>query len=77
MNNSITDVIIHTPRALSAEQFEEVSRQVRSLDGVVSFQQNPRLPGFIMVAYNAGRTQALNILNKVTRMGVDARLVGM
>lgn len=77
MNNTISDVIIHTPHPMTAEQFEEVSQQVRAVDGVISFYQNPRLPGFIMVVYNASRTQALSILNKVTRIGVNARLVGI
>ena len=72
-----TDVIIHTKTPLSEAQFAEVARQVRNIDGVVEFSQNKARPNFIMVAYNAGQTRAIAILNKVTRLGFNASLIGI
>ena len=72
-----TDVMIHTSIPLSQEQFSEIANQVMSIDGVIKFEQNIRVPRLIMVAYNAGKIRALTILNKITRLGFNASLVGI
>ena len=77
MQNRTTDVVIHTRSPLSDAQFSEVSRQVRAIDGVVRFDRNPARPNFILVAYQAGQIRALTILNKLTRLGFNASLVGI
>jgi hypothetical protein len=75
--STTADVMIYTPTTLSNEQFDEVARQVSSMDGVVQFQRHERKPNIIMVAYQAGQTRAITILNKVTRLGFNASLVSM
>lgn len=77
MKTKATDVIIHTAITLTDEQFSEVAKQVRRLDGIVNFSRNTRLPNVIMVAYHSGQTRALTILNKITRLGFNASLVGI
>lgn len=77
MNKNTTDVMIYTKNTLNREQFSEVARQVKQIEGVITFNQNARRPNFIMVAYNAGQTRALTILNKLTRLGFNASLVGI
>ena len=77
MNHTATDVIIHTRNPLSQMQFEEVANQVKCIKGVIKFDQNQTRPHFIMVVYNAGQTRALAILNKMTRLGFNASLVGI
>ena len=77
MTNKITDVMIYTRRPLSRAQFEEVSRRVMALRGVVRCERNEARPGLIMVAYDAGRTRAMAVLNKLTRLGYNASLVGI
>lgn len=77
MNEKTTDVMIYTKNSLTHEQFREVARQVKEIEGVVTFNQNHNKPNFIMVAYNAGQTRALTILNKLTRLGFNASLVGI
>lgn len=77
MKNTNTDVMIMTRIILSQDQFDEVARQVKTLDGVIKFDQNPQKPRLIMVAFNAGKTRAINILNKITRLGFNASLVGI
>lgn len=77
MNHTATDVIIHTRNPLSQAQFEEVANQVKRIKGVIKFDQNQTRPRFIMVVYNAGQTRALAILNKMTRLGFNASLVGI
>ena len=67
MNRNATDVIIHTCKPLSRSQFE----------GVISFDRSRTRPNFILVAYNTGQTCALAILNKMTRLGLNASLVGI
>ena len=77
MNNNTTDVMIHTQTTLSEDQFSEIARQVKTIDGVVRFDRNPRKPNFILVAYKAGQIRALTILNKLTRLGFNASLIGI
>lgn len=77
MNHTATDVIIHTHNPLSQTQFEEVANQVKRIEGVIRFDRSPAQPSLIMVVYNAGQTRALTILNKLTRLGFNASLVGI
>ena len=77
MNKHITDVIIHTRDALTSHQFDEVSRNVYMNEGIVSFNRNTKTPQCLMVVYNAGKTQAGNILKTVQNIGVKASLVGI
>lgn len=77
MSNKTTDVMIHTSTSLSQQQFSEIASQVKAIDGVVKFDRNTRSPKLIMVAYDAGRIRSLSILNKLTRLGFNASLVGI
>lgn len=77
MTNKATDVLIYTKTILSDDLFSEVARQVREIDGVLSFERTKHKPNFIMVAYRASQTRAITILNKLTRMGFNASLVGI
>jgi hypothetical protein len=77
MNNTITDVIIHTNKKLSDLQFTELSERVHDEYGVVSLGRNSHTPKFLMVVYNAAKTQSRSILKTVTDQGYDATLVGI
>lgn len=77
MSHTVTDVIIHTQHPLNQTQFEEVANQVKRIEGIISFDQNQTRPNFITVVYNAGQTRALSILNKLTRLGFNASLLGI
>ena len=77
MNSKITDVIIHTKKQLSEQQFAEVSNQVYKKEGVVSLSRNVHTPKFLMVVYNAGCVRAISILRTVKGLGYDASLVGI
>lgn len=77
MSNNTVDVMIYTKNQLSDDQFDAVAQEVRAMEGVVRFDRNLHLPNFIMVAYQAGQTKALPILNKLTRLGFNATLVGI
>ncbi|MDH5648182.1 MAG: hypothetical protein OEY67_00890 [Gammaproteobacteria bacterium] len=77
MNTQATDVLIHTRATLSEEQFTEVANRIKAIHGVLRFERSRHKPNFILVAYNAGQTRAIAILNKLTRLGFNASLVGM
>ena len=77
MNKHITDVIIHTKGTLTGHQFDQVSTHVYMNEGIVSFSRNTKTPQCLMVVYNAGKTQAVSILNTVKSLGVNASLVGI
>lgn len=77
MKQQATDVLIYTKKSLSEDQFSEVARQVKAIDGVLSFERTQHRPNFILVAYRAGQTRAITILNKLTRLGFNASLVGI
>ncbi|MDH5395544.1 MAG: hypothetical protein OEW97_04670, partial [Gammaproteobacteria bacterium] len=76
MNTLPTDVMIHTSNSLSEAEFSEIATHIKKIEGVVKFERNQRVPNLIMVAYNASHTRALSILNKITRLGFNASLVG-
>ena len=77
MNNTITDVIIHTSAQLDDAQFAEVCRQVYKEDGVVSLSRNVHTPRFLMVVYNAALTRSSRILSAVKQQGYEATLIGI
>jgi len=75
MNNATSDAILHISQPLSQGQFESIAQQINTTEGVINCSQNARIPSLIMVAYNASRVRALTLLNKLTRMGLNASLV--
>lgn len=77
MNDSITDVMIHTRARLSESQFSQLCTQVYADRGVVSLSRNVHTPKFLMVVYNAAATSAGNILESVRKRHADACLVGI
>jgi hypothetical protein len=77
MNNSITDVIIHTRDSLTGYQFNEVSKNVYLNEGIISFSRNTKTPQCLMVVYNSGKTKASSILDTVRNLGIKASLVGI
>ena len=77
MNNSITDVMIHTRTHLSEVQFANLREQVYADHGVVSLSRNVHTPKFLMVIYNAAKTSAGSILKSVRKQGCDATLIGI
>jgi len=77
MSQQNTDVMIYTKSVLTPEQFEVISNEVKDIKGVTRFERVEKRPYLIMVAYQATQTKALAILNKITRMGFNASLVGI
>ena len=77
MNDTNTDVMIYTKTTLSETQFSVVASEVKTIAGVLQFEQIKHKPRFIKVVYSATRTRALTILNKITRLGFNASLVGI
>ena len=77
MSSNTADAIIYTPKSMNDAQFSEVARQVISLDGVVRFSRNRHQPNMINIVYQAGKIQSLAILNRISRLGFHASLVGM
>ena len=77
MNDSITDVMIHTRTKLSEAQFAELRDRVYIDPGVVSLSRNVHTPKFLMVVYSAAITSAAHILQSVRERGCDARLIGI
>jgi len=69
------DVIFHTNTQLDKDQFDAVAKQIYQIPGVVEFKQLPNKPKFILAAYHASETKALSILNKITRLGFQARII--
>jgi hypothetical protein len=57
--------------------FDEVANQVKTIEGVLEFNRNEKKPNLIMIAYNASQIRSLTMLNKITRLGSNASLVGI
>ena len=77
MNDSITDVMIHTRKRLSDVEFDELAAKVYAEEGIVSLSRNVHTPRFLMVVYNAAKIGAGHILQTVTGQGYRAALVGL
>lgn len=72
----IVDVLVMTRQKLSDQQFDVVAENMKTLEGIHEFKRL-RHSNFIRVAYDANKVMALQIINKITRMGFNASLVGM
>ena len=77
MNDSITDVMIHTRTSLSEAQFTALREQVHLDQGVVSLSRNIHAPKCLMVIYNAAQTSAGSVLESIRNQGCDANLIGI
>lgn len=77
MNDSITDVMIHTRIHLNEVQFADLRQKVYADHGVISLSRNVHTPKFLMVIYNAAITSAGHILESVRKKDCDASLIGI
>jgi len=75
--NHYTDAMILTRSALSDTEFDEVARKLRDIDGVGQFTRSQYVSRAIWITYEAGKIRAQSILSQITRLGVNASLVGM
>ena len=69
--------MIHTFISLNHKQFTAIAGKILAIDGVFKFEQNTRMPRLIMVSFDAAKVRALTLLNKLTRLGFNASLVGI
>ena len=77
MTTQTADVMIYTPNAIESQVFTALEEKMKTLDGIVEFKRHPHIPTLIQVVYQTQRVRALAILNKMTRSGFNASLVGM
>lgn len=77
MNNSITDVIIHTNDCLDPSQYASLSDTIYRQPGIVSLSRNVHTPRFLMVVYNAAVTRSREILDCVKAQGFESTLIGI
>jgi len=75
MSKKIMQVMIRTSIPWSHEQFTEIASKMKTLDGVIKFDRNTRIPRVISVAFDAGKIRTLTLINKLTRLGFNASLV--
>lgn len=76
MNNTITDVFIHTSEQLDDSQYAKLCEAIYREPGIVSLSRNVHTPRFLMVVYNAALTRSREILDSVKAQGYAATLVG-
>jgi len=77
MNDDMVDLMIHVDELLSPDSIESVRDVLFSQQGVMAAACNIKTPHLIVVEYDPGRANSLQLLQSVTRQGLHARLVGL
>lgn len=74
---NIIDILVHIRSNLNVEDRDTVEQQLREVDGVIAPRFTENNDHLLMVAYNPAKVNTGGLLDKVTEMGLDARLVGL
>lgn len=77
MDIKLTDVTIHIDENLNSDQRHSIEKTLRSMEGVVSVQNNDKTPHLAMIEYNPEVTSSHDILESVINQGVHAELIGL
>ena len=70
-----TDIVIHVNEKMDSQRRERFSNNVRDLYGVVSADIKDIRPHLMIVAFNRGKTKAVEVINGIKKSGVEAQLV--
>ena len=70
-----TDIVIHVNEKMDSQRRERFSNNVRDLYGVVSADIKDSRPHLMIVAFNRGKTKAVEVINGIKKSGVEAQLV--
>ncbi len=77
MDKSIADVMIHFNASLPAETLAALEEEVRHEQGVISACMSHDDPHLMLVAYLPESGSSRQILQRVTRQGLTAQLIGL
>ena len=74
---NIIDILVHIRTNLNGEDRDNVEQELRQLDGIIAPRFTEHNEHLLVVAYNPAKLNTGGLLEKVTAMGLDARLVGL
>ena len=77
MTIKLVDLTIHIDEALGHEKLEQLRDKLLAESGVVVATYDKSKPHLMMVGYDPGKNNSLNLLNVVKGEGVHAELVGL
>ena len=77
MTINLADLTLHIDEALSPEQRGTIEESLRALDGVVSVSNRDQTPHLTIVEFDPTAIKAHDILDRVTRQGAHAELMGL
>jgi len=77
MTIQLADLTIHINEALAAEKLEQLRDKLLAESGVVVATYDRSKPHLLVVEYDPGKNNSLQLLNVVKGEGVHAQLVGM
>ncbi|HSO06629.1 MAG TPA: heavy metal-associated domain-containing protein [Pelomicrobium sp.] len=73
----IADLMIHVNEAPSPEQRASIEEALRGVDGVVSSHFSPDQEQLLLVAFDPGKTDPRELLERVKAAGFTGQLVGL
>jgi hypothetical protein len=75
-NMTLNDVVIHVDEALDEAGRRGLEDRLRDTAGVIAPRFNERTPHLVVVAYDADRIHAHDLLDCVRRHGCNGQLIG-
>ncbi len=70
-----SDITIHINQTTGPEQQQDLENKLRDIDGVIAPRFN--LPHLLVVLFDAEKTSARMLLDKVKGQGYQAQLIGL
>lgn len=77
MSTSMADITVHIDEDLNQARRGDIEIRVRSLDGVMAFQNADKTPHLSVVKYDPIQVDSGEILSAVKSSGVRAELIGL
>ena len=74
---NITDILVHITDTMNQGQRQKVEETLRSMEGIIAPRFVTDRKHFMMVAYNPEKMRSDTLHQAFTRMGLQAKLIGM
>ena len=74
---NIIDILLHIRNQLGPDDRHTVEKELREVDGIIAPRFSENNDQLLVVAYNPAKVNSGGLMEKITSMGLEARLVGL
>jgi hypothetical protein len=77
MEPQLVDITMHIDQRIQAPQLEDLRDRLLSTNGVMSADYQSNRPHLMIIGYDPGKIDSMEVLRVAEQKGIHAELIGM